>query len=518
MIKVKRALVSCWDKAGLLDFARGLHTIGIEMITTGGTSRFLKSMNVPVQEVSDYTGFPEILDGRVKTLHPKIHAGLLALRDHPEHIKQLEHHGIPPIDMIVVNLYPFERVIARKNVSLPEALENLDIGGVALLRSAAKNFKSVAVVCNPQRYQDILKELNQNSGILSDKVLINLAVEAFGLTSHYEATIYNFLNNRLKGGEFGGLPQDLTLRFTKIRDLRYGENPHQAAAFYREREESKGLSKMKQRHGKELSFNNILDFHAAVQMIKDFPDPSAVIIKHTNPTGVAEDKTLARAYRYAWACDRISSYGGIIGLNRKVDLPTAKLIFKSGFMEGVIAPAYAPAAFQVLAQKKNIRLIELDWKDLTDSASDFKPVLGGLLFQESDQKKLEASSLKVATKIKPTALQASSLLFGWKIIKHVKSNAILLIKGRRTVGIGCGQTSRIDATAIAIRKAGKNARGAVMISEAFLPKTDNVRLAAKAGIKAIIQTGGSLSDPDVIQEANKAAIAMVMTGMRHFKH
>ncbi len=520
MIKVKRALISVTDKTGLMDFARGLQTLGIEIISTGGTARLLKGANIPVQEVSDYTGFPEILDGRLKTLHPKIHGGLLALRDNPQHREQLKLQGIGLIDMVVINLYPFERVIEKKNVSLEEAIENLDIGGPAMLRSAAKNFKSVAVVCNPKKYKDILNELNQNSGILSDTVLFNLAIEAFQLTSTYDNIIYNFLNNRLKSSEFSSFPKELTWRFSKVQDLRYGENPHQAAAFYRDAANITGLARMKQRHGKELSFNNFLDLNAAMEMIKDFENPAAVIIKHTNPTGVAEDKTLVKAYKNAWDCDRVSAFGGIIGLNRTVDLPTAKLISKSGFMECLIAPGFEPGAFKLFSEKKNLRLLELAGADLAAPAPrfDFKKIQGGLLLQESDQKKLDPCEWKVVTKVKLNRSQLPSLLFGWKAIKNIKSNAMILVKGTKILGIGCGQPSRVDSTTIAIGKAGKNTRGAFLISEAFLPKTDNVKLAAKAGIKVIMQTGGSIADEDVIKEADRAKICMVITGIRHFKH
>ncbi|HLD69739.1 MAG TPA: bifunctional phosphoribosylaminoimidazolecarboxamide formyltransferase/IMP cyclohydrolase [Candidatus Omnitrophota bacterium] len=518
MIKVKRALISVCDKAGLLDFARGLHSLNIEIISTGGTSKLLKSANIPVREVSDYTGFPEILDGRVKTLHPKIHGGLLALRDSAEHAGALKLHAIGLIDMVVVNLYPFERTIEKKNVSLEEAIENLDIGGPAMLRSGAKNFKSVAVVCNPKKYKDILNELNQNSGILSDTVLFNLAVEAFQLTSTYDRVIYNFLSSRLTSLEFSNFPKEWTTRFLKVQDLRYGENPHQAAAFYRDREESTGLARMKQRHGKELSFNNFLDLNAALEVIKDFENPAAVIIKHTNPTGIAEDKTLIRAYKNAWDCDRQSAFGGIIGLNRIVDLATAKLISKSGFMECILAPGYKPEAFDLLSSKKNLRLLELDPSNVISARYDFKKIQGGLLAQEADQKKSDPAQWKVTTKVKLNKSQIPSLLFGWKAIKNIKSNAIILVKGKKTVGIGCGQPSRIDSTLTAIRKAGKNARGAFLVSEAFLPKVDNVQLAARAGIKVILQPGGSIADEDVIKEADRAKICMVTTGVRHFKH
>lgn len=518
MIKVKRALISVSDKTGLVDFVKGLQALHIEIISTGGTAKTLQSAGSNVKEVSDYTGFPEILDGRVKTLHPVIHGGLLALRDNPEHLQQLKEHHIGFIDMVVVNLYPFERVIQKKNVTLEEAIENLDIGGPAMLRSAAKNYKSVAVVCNPNRYKDVLKELDVNSGILSDTVLINLAVEAFQMTSRYDSIIYSFLNERLRSGQISKLPKELTLRFTKLQDLRYGENPHQAGAFYRDSEDSTGLARMKQLHGKELSYNNILDLNAAVNIVKDFDLPAVTIIKHNNPCGVAENKTLSKAYQAAYACDTASAFGGIIGLNRVVDIPTAKLIAKSGFMECVAAPGYKSGALKILSAKKNVRIMEMDFAQIKSGGYDFKKVHGGLLLQERDERKLDAHELKVVTKIKPTKIQLESLLFAWKVIKHVKSNAIVLTKETKTVGIGPGQTSRVESLMTAIRKSGKNTKGAVLASEAFIPMTDTVTLAARAGIKAIIQTGGSIADPDVIKAADKARISMVTTGVRHFKH
>lgn len=518
MIKVKRALVSVSDKTGLLEFVRGLHALGVEIISTGGTATLMKANAIPVREVSEYTGFPEILDGRIKTLNPKIHGGLLALRENPAHLKQLDQHRIGLIDMVVVNLYPFERVIQKKNVSLEEAQENIDIGGPSMLRSAAKNFKSVAVVCNPKRYEEVLKELSMNNGLLSDAVLINLAIEAFEHTSRYDSIIYNFLNSRLKGGEFAGLPKDLNLSFSKLQDLRYGENPHQTAAFYRDKEELSGLAGMKQLHGKELSFNNILDLNAAVDIIKDFSEPAAAVIKHNNPTGVAQDAVLAKAYKLAWDCDPVSAFGGIVGLNKKVDLNTAKLIEKSGFIECVVAPGYDAAALKVLTKKKNLRVIQINLHDVKSKGWDFKRVEGGLLLQDKDTRALDAGEIKPVTAQKPTKKEIESLLFGWRVIKHVRSNAMILVKGTRTVGIGCGQTSRVESTMTAIKKAGKNAKGSFLISEAFIPKTDNVVIAAKAGIKAIMQTGGSIADEDVIKQANRSKMMMLLTGVRHFKH
>jgi len=520
MVKVQTALISVSDKTGIADFARGLHALGIKIISTGGTARLLKKARIPVIEISDYTGFPEILDGRLKTLHPAVHGGLLALRDNPEHLSACARHNIGLIDMVVVNLYPFEKVIQKKNFPLDEALANIDIGGPTMLRAAAKNYKSVAVVCQPSRYKEIRQELQNNSGILSDAVLSNLAVEVFKHTARYDGIIFDFLNSRLKSGSFSRLPRELTLRYAKAQDLRYGENPHQSGAFYRDIDFSGGLTAIKQRHGKELSFNNFLDINAALSMVAELKKPAAVVVKHNNPTGIAEAATLAEAYTQAWMCDKISAFGGIIALNRKLDAKTARFIDKSGFMECVVAPAYAPAALKILTRKKNLRIIEADSSRfvLARQDLDFKQVEGGLLLQERDRRAITPDDIKVVTRKKPTARQLEGLLFGWKVIRHIRSNAVILVKDRRTIGIGCGQTSRVASTGLAIDKAGKNARGALLISEAFIPKTDNVRLAAKAGIKVIMQTGGSIADPDVIKAADKASIAMVMTGIRHFKH
>ncbi len=517
MIKVKRALISVSDKKGILSFAKELHRLGVEIISTGGTARQLRDAGIPVQEVSDYTGFPEMLNGRVKTLHPKIHGGLLAVREKPEHMAQLKEYNIGLIDMVVVNLYPFEQVTRKKNVALAEAIENIDIGGPSMLRSAAKNFKNVAVICNPSRYQEIVAELKSSNGLLPDSVLFRLSVEAFGHTARYDSIIFSFLNKYLQQGDLSSLPKDITFKFNKIQDLRYGENPHQQAAFYGD-EEVSGLAKINKLHGKELSFNNFLDLNAAIDFVKDLDGPAAVVIKHNNPTGVAEDATLLGAYRKAWQCDVTSAFGGIIGLNRKVDEATAKLISKSGFMECVITPGFTKQAFAILLQKKNLRLIEFDLHDLKAKGFDFKKVHGGLLLQDKDDHGLNKDELKVVTKKKPTKAQMESFLFGWKVIKNIKSNAVMLVKGKKTIGIGCGQTSRVESIKIAIVKAGKEAKGAVLISDAFLPHIDNVQLAAKAGIKAIIQAGGSIADADVIKAADKAKIAMVTTGVRHFKH
>ena len=518
MLKVKRALISVSDKKGIVAFAQGLHALGVAILSTGGTARSLKEAGIPVQEVSDYTGFPEMLDGRVKTLHPKIHGGLLALRESKEHMAQLAQQGIDTIDMAVVNLYPFESVIKKKNVSLEEAIENIDIGGPAMLRSASKNYKNVAVICNPEKYKETLKELETNSGLLSDPVLFHLALEAFEHTADYDRAISGFLRQRLAAKAFSKFPKELVLQFLKVQDLRYGENPHQEAAFYKDMGEDSGLAGLRQVGGKELSFNNILDLNAALDCVKDCEGPAAVIIKHGNPTGVAEDESLVTAYKNAWRCDATAAFGGIVGLNRSVDAPTAQAIVKSGFRECVIAPGFEAAALGIFSPKKNLRLIEIDLAQIPAAGFDFRKVHGGLLLQSRDTAVLKENELKFVTKKKPTAQQLAAMLFGWRIIKSVKSNAILLVKDRRTVGIGCGQTSRVGAVATAIATAGKNARNSVLVSDAFIPKTDNVQLAAKAGIKVIIQTGVSLADEEVIKAADKAKMAMVMTGIRHFRH
>ena len=518
MLKVKRALISVSDKKGIVPFAKGLHQLGVEILSTGGTAKLLSEAGLPVIEVSDYTGFPEMLDGRLKTLHPKIHGGILALRQNKEHMDQIKSHAIGLIDMVVVNLYPFESVISRKNVQLDDAIENIDIGGPTMLRAAAKNYKSVAVICNIERYEDILKELQNNSGLLSDVVLFKLAVEVFERTSAYDNAIAEFLAKRKAGSGLTKFPRSITFDFIRKQILRYGENPHQEAAFYQDGKKPTALANMKQRHGKELSFNNIYDINAALSFIKDFNEPAAVIIKHNNPTGLALGSSLSKAYKDAHGCDAVSAFGGIIGLNKKLNLATAKAIQKSGFMECVTAPGFEAEAFKLLSQKKNLRLIEVDLKQISDNGFDFKKVYGGLLLQDFDSKKIAKNDLKVVTKKKPTKQQIDAMLFGWQAIKNVRSNAIILVKGKRLVGIGCGQTSRIESVKLAIEKAGKHAKGSVLVSDAFLPHVDNVQQAKKGRISAIIHTGGSIVDKDVIKEADKAGIVMVTTGIRHFKH
>ena len=518
MAKIKRALISVSDKTGILDFAKELNDLGIEILSTGGTAKLLRENNIPVKEVSEYTGFPEMLDGRVKTLHPKIHGGLLALRDNPEHMQTLKEHNIGLIDMVVVNLYPFEKTTQKPGVTIEEVIENIDIGGPSMLRSAAKNHKDVAVICNANRYSQVIDELKRNKGTLSKALMRDLAIEVFGRTSLYDNAIHKYLRNYFQGTTpSAGLPEELNLSFEKIQDLRYGENPHQKGAFYKEKGKTKGLVNLKQLQGKELSFNNILDLNAALELVKEFKDPAAVIVKHNNPCGVAEDKSLDKAYLAAWKCDQLSAFGGIVALNRKMDLKTAKVVAKSGFLECIIAPGFDKDAVLLFKDKKNLRLLELD--DLIPiDEPEFKRVTGGLLLQDKDLATLDMSKLKVVTKKKPTKKELESLIFAWKVAKHVKSNAIILARGTKTVGIGAGQMSRVDSVFICTKKSGKLAKGSVLASDAFFPKEDAITLAAKYKIKAIIQPGGSIADAKIIQTADKHKIAMVTTGMRHFRH
>ncbi|KPK99030.1 MAG: phosphoribosylaminoimidazolecarboxamide formyltransferase [Omnitrophica WOR_2 bacterium SM23_72] len=521
MVKIKRALISVSDKTGIVDFAKSLKNMGVEILSTGGTAKLLRDNNISVKDVSEYTGFPEMLDGRVKTLHPKIHAGLLALRENTQHMATLKQHDIGLIDMVVVNLYPFEKTIQRPGVTIEEAIENIDIGGPSMLRSAAKNHKDVAVVCNPQRYSQIIKELEKNKGALSQDLLQDLAIEVFGATSHYDGIIHEYLKGYFKksrDSDTHGFPEKLTLSFEKIQDLRYGENPHQRAAFYRDLKEKSGLSAMKQLGGKELSFNNILDLEAAVNIVREFQRPAVVFIKHNNPCGVAESKDLLKAYKDAWNCDKLSAFGSIVSVNRNVDLSLARLMAKSGFLECVICPQFDPEALNLLKEKKNLRLLELPTLSEKASGLDFKKVNGGLLLQDQDSVTLEEKNLKVVTKKKPTKAQMESLLFAWKVAKHVKSNAIIITRGKKTVGIGAGQMSRVDSVFISAKKAGSLTKDSCLASDAFFPKEDAIVLAAKHKIKAIIQPGGSIADDKIIKRADKYKIAMVTTGIRHFRH
>ncbi len=522
MAKIKRVLISVSDKKGIIDCAKGLEKLGVEIISTGGTAKVLRDNKIKIRAISDVTGFPEMLSGRVKTLHPKIHGGILAIRGEREHMAQVKKHKIGLIDMVVVNLYPFEETVRNPKVKLADAIEMIDIGGPAMLRSAAKNYRDVAVVCNPDRYLRILMELQEKGCCLSEETLETLAVEAFGHTAKYDAAIYAFLS-----GKFAPLkdkfPEVLHLVFERSQGLRYGENPHQKAAFYADSTKPKyGFGGMKQLHGKELSFNNFLDLQGAIQIVNDFEAPTACVVKHNSPCGVASSAKLDRAYKDAFACDPLSAFGGIIGLNRKVDATTAKAIVESGFMECVIAPDYERGALDILKEKKNLRVIEYGYPhDNTGKgvySCDLKKIEGGLLLQEQDLMDAGPDDLKTVTKKKPSTAHIRSLVFAWKVAKHVRSNAVVITRDERTIGIGGGQPSRVDSARIAIRKAGNEAKGACLATDGFFPKPDSVQLAGKAGISAIMQPGGSIKDEDSIKAADKAGIAMVMTGIRHFRH
>jgi len=520
MVKVKRALISVSDKSGVVDLAKELKNFGVEIISTGGTAKLLKNSGVDVIEISEYTGFPEMLDGRVKTLHPKIHGGLLSLRENPEHMNTVKDHGIGLIDMVVVNLYPFEATIKKPGVTLEEAIENIDIGGPSMLRSAAKNHHSVAVVSNTADYPRVIKELKENKGSLSDGLLKDLGVKVFKITSYYDSMIYNYLSkNAFSKQESANLfPNKINLTLDKVQDLRYGENPHQKAALYRDPNAKKeSLVSAEKISGKELSFNNFLDLNAAWGIVREFDEPAAVIIKHLNPTAVALAKDIKTAYLKAWSADKLSAFGGIVGLNKKVDLDTAKKINQSGFLECVIAPDYDKDALDLLKEKKNFRILKLKLNK-QEQGLDIKSIDGGVVVQEEDLFDLDKSNLKVVTKKKPSKKEWEDLLFGWKVVKHVKSNAIVFCKNKQTVGVGMGQINRVDSVMLCTKRAGKLAKGSVLASDAFFPKEDNIKLAAKAKIKAIIQPGGSIADEQVIKEADKHGIAMVFTGCRHFKH
>ncbi|MBM3239966.1 bifunctional phosphoribosylaminoimidazolecarboxamide formyltransferase/IMP cyclohydrolase [Candidatus Poribacteria bacterium] len=523
MNKIKLALVSVSDKTGIVEFAQELAQLDIKILSTGGTARLLTESGIPVREVSDYTGFPEMMDGRLKTLHPKIHGGLLALRDNVEHTNQAKEHGIEFIDMVVVNLYPFESTIAKPNVELSEAIENIDIGGPTMIRSAAKNYRYVAVVTNPGQYESVIVELKQNAGALSSETKFELAKAAFAHTAHYDTVISNYLAglDQPSATEF---PLALELKYEKAQDLRYGENPHQKAAFYRGPVLSEpSVANARQLHGKELSFNNILDLHAALELVKDFAEPTVAIIKHNNPCGVASHDSLTQAYRDALDCDPLSAFGSIVALNREVDLETAEAIRQAAqagsHPEAIIAPGYTEDALKRLRRSRDLRLMEVGKLGARNpQVKEIKTVLGGILVQERDLHELKLSDLKVVTAKQPTPEQIEAMMFAWKVCKHVKSNTILLAQGKKTVGIGAGQMSRVDSSIIAARKAGDRATGAVLASDAMIPFRDGVDAAAQAGVAAIIQTGGSMRDEEVIVAANEHGMAMVFTGVRHFKH
>ena len=514
MEKIKRALISVSDKSGLVRFAEGLKRHGVEILSTGGTARTLKEAGIEVTDVSSVTKFPEMLGGRVKTLHPAIHGGLLADRTKPDHLQQLKEHEIEPIDMVVVNLYPFQATVAKPGVKLSEAIENIDIGGPSMIRSAAKNFASVAVVVNPSQYNQVIKEMDDNQGGLSDETRRELAKEAFRLTADYDEAIYEFF----EGSQ--DFPTFLKHGYEKIQDLRYGENPHQKASYYQDELSPAGtLVKAEQLQGKQLSFNNILDLDAALRIVKEFSQPACVVIKHTNPCGVAISNSIAKAFKQAYAADSVSAFGSVVSVNRQVDKEMASEVVNH-FIEAVIAPSFAPEALEVLASKKNLRLLSMANANASSyQQKDVRKVDGGILVQDFDNSSEEAKDMKVAAGGNPSDSQWEDLLFAWRVAKHVKSNAIVLAKDKVTIGIGAGQMSRVDATELAIKKAGaNNCAGAVMASDAFFPFRDAVDAAAKVGVTAIIQPGGSIRDKEVIEAAEEHKIPMVFTGVRHFRH
>lgn len=510
---MKRALLSVSDKTGLLDFAQGLVRNGYEIISTGGTKRALEEAGLPVIGISEITGFPEIMDGRVKTLHPKVHGALLCVRDNPDHVKQIQDLGIDYIDLVCVNLYPFKETVQKPGVDHATIIENIDIGGPSMLRSASKNYRFIPVLCDPADYDTVLEEIEAN-GETTPETREKLAAKVFRHTARYDAMIADYLTK--KTGET--FPESMTITFDKVQDLRYGENPHQRAAFYKGMNPQYSLANAKQLHGKELSYNNIQDGNAAIEILKDFSDsPAAVGLKHMNPCGVGIGKTINEAWDKAYEADPVSIFGGIVALNRPVDRELAEKLSKI-FLEIIIAPGFDEDALEILERKKNIRLMVLDTTLEPNNNLKYTNVSDGLLVQDMDTHQVKAEDLKCVTNRKPTPEEIEQLLFGWKVVKHVKSNAIVLVKDNMTIGVGAGQMNRVGAAKIAIEQAGEKAKGSIMASDAFFPMPDTVEEAAKAGVTAIIQPGGSIRDQDSIDACNQYGIAMVTTGVRHFKH
>ena len=518
MAKITRALISVSDKNGIIEFSRQLAEYGVELLSTGGTAKLLRDAGLGVKDVSEFTGFPEMLDGRVKTLHPKVHGGLLGMRSNPEHVAKMKEHGIENIDMVVVNLYPFEATTAREGCHLEDAIENIDIGGPTMLRSAAKNYPDVTVLVDSADYAQVLEEMKASGGAVSPATNFGLAVKVFQHTAAYDGAISNYLGSRLTA-EVQEYPPTFTLQVKKAQDLRYGENPHQSAAFYVEKQISEPcVSSAVQLQGKELSFNNIIDLDAAIETVKEFEQSAAVIIKHTNPCGVALADSPLTAYLKARECDPVSAFGGIVGFNRTVDAATATEL-TSTFLEAVIAPGYSEEALAIFTAKKNVRVMQVPLLDnYVAGRFDLKRVTGGLLLQGRDLGMVNARECRVVTERTPTASEYEALDFAWRVCKHVKSNAIVFSNRDQTVGIGAGQMSRVDSSRIAVQKSLLPTRGTVLASDAFFPFRDGVDAAAEAGVTAIIQTGGSVRDEEVIKAANEHGIAMIFTAMRHFKH
>ncbi|GGO06830.1 bifunctional phosphoribosylaminoimidazolecarboxamide formyltransferase/IMP cyclohydrolase [Saccharibacillus kuerlensis] len=515
-MSIKRALVSVSDKTGIVDFCRELSQLGVEIVSTGGTKNLLAQEGVPVIGISDVTGFPEILDGRVKTLHPAVHSGLLAVRDSEEHQKQMEELGLGYIDLVVVNLYPFQETIAKPDVAYEDAIENIDIGGPTMLRSAAKNHAFVSVVVDAADYGKVIEEVRADGDTTLD-TRKKLAAKVFRHTASYDALIADYLAKQTGDP----LPERYTVTYEKIQDLRYGENPHQSAAFYRAPLAPNGtLTTAEQLHGKELSYNNINDANAALQIVKEFEEPAVVAVKHMNPCGVGVGAAIAEAYNKAYNADPVSIFGGIVAANRTIDAETAQPLSEI-FLEIVLAPDFTPEALEILTKKKNIRLLKMGELTSSKDRSSVHVVTsieGGMVVQDSDVHSLGESDLKVVTKRQPTEDEMKQLLFGWKVVKHVKSNAIVLAADNMTVGVGAGQMNRVGSAKIAIEQAGDKAKGSILASDAFFPMGDTVELAASHGITAIIQPGGSIKDEESIKAADEAGIAMIFTGVRHFKH
>jgi len=515
---IRRALLSVSDKTGIVEFARALNQAGVEILSTGGTYRLLQENNIPAIEIADYTGFPEMMDGRVKTLHPKVHGGILARRDIDGDVMQ--QHNIPQIDLVVVNLYPFEATIARPDCDLPLAIENIDIGGPTMLRAAAKNNAWVAVVVNPSDYNHILTEMKQNNGGLTQSMRFDLAVKTFEHTAAYDGAIANYLGKKVSDSDF---PRTFSSQFVKKQDLRYGENPHQNAAFYTEKSpQEASVSTAQQLQGKELSYNNIADTDAALECVKSFSEPACVIVKHANPCGVAIAGSILEAYQLAFQTDPTSAFGGIIAFNRELDAETAQKITDQQFSEVIIAPTVSKAALDVFAAKPNVRVLACgQWPEKPLTAWDYKRVNGGLLVQDRDIHQISHSDLTVVSNRQPTEQELADLMFAWTVAQFVKSNAIVYCKNQQTIGIGAGQMSRVYSAKIAgIKAADENlvVEGSVMASDAFFPFRDGIDAAAQAGITAVIQPGGSMRDAEVIAAADEAGMAMVFTGIRHFRH
>ncbi len=518
---IRRALISVSDKTGIVPFARALSELDIEILSTGGTFKLLQSENIPAIEISDYTGFPEMMDGRVKTLHPKVHGGILARRDIDQAV--MEEQGIPPIDLVVVNLYPFEATVANPDCDLPTAIENIDIGGPTMLRAAAKNNRFVAVVVNPSDYEPVLEQLKSNERSLDQATRFDLAVKTYEHTAAYDGAIANYLGSRLDQDQVADFPRTFNTQFHKKQEMRYGENPHQGAAFYVEKNPAEAsISTAEQHQGKELSYNNIADTDAALECVKCFDEPACVIVKHANPCGVALAGSIREAYERAFATDPTSAFGGIIAFNRELDGDTAATIAEKQFSEVIIAPSVSADALAALAEKKNVRVLSCGQWDTQRSADlDYKRVNGGLLVQDRDIHQITTADLKVVSKRQPSDDEIRDLMFAWCVAQYVKSNAIVYCKDNQTIGIGAGQMSRVYSAKIAgIKAADENleVKGSVMASDAFFPFRDGIDAAAAAGITAVVQPGGSMRDEEVIAAADEHDLAMVFTGVRHFRH